>query len=204
MAFGFKNSPYDKLRDAYYALSDEDKAKFKAELQDIDKAEDEREIDKIEEEKADNVDIADTKAEEVNEESEQIGKDIDKAEDMAEDDLDNDIDTDSEQDNGFDEQVSAEETVKPTPNVENEAEELQEAPAVDYSAMQDTLNGLDAKYKALEQKFDDLLSKLGNGELDRDTVADVGVSGFGKSEVYAPEEDDRMARIRKSLGFKNY
>ena len=47
-------------------------------LEDIDKAEDEREIDKIEEDKADDVEKSDEKAEEVDEESEEIGKDVDE------------------------------------------------------------------------------------------------------------------------------
>lgn len=47
-------------------------------VEDIEKAEDEREIDKIEEEKADTTEKADEKAEEKNEESEEIGKEVDE------------------------------------------------------------------------------------------------------------------------------
>ena len=50
-------------------------------VEDIDKAEDEREIDKIEEDKAEDNDKADEKAEEVNEESHEIGKDVDDLKD---------------------------------------------------------------------------------------------------------------------------
>lgn len=82
--FGKKVSPFDKLLEDYNKLPDEDKAKFKASIEDVEKAEDEREIDKIEEEKADTAEKADEKSEEVNEESEQIGEDIDKAEGKAE------------------------------------------------------------------------------------------------------------------------
>ena len=50
-------------------------------VEDIEKAEDEREIDKIEEEKADTTEKADEKAEEKNEESEEIGKEVDELKD---------------------------------------------------------------------------------------------------------------------------
>lgn len=55
--------------------------------EDINKAEDEREIDKIEEEKADNSEKRDEKAEEVNEESEEIGKKVDDLKSKYEDEL---------------------------------------------------------------------------------------------------------------------
>lgn len=50
-------------------------------VEDIEKAEDEREIDKIEEEKAENSEKEDEKHEEVNEESKEIGKDVDNLKD---------------------------------------------------------------------------------------------------------------------------
>lgn len=55
-----------------------DAEEIKDKEEDIDKAEDEREIDKIEEDKADTTEKADEKAEEVKEESEEIGKDVDE------------------------------------------------------------------------------------------------------------------------------
>ena len=55
-------------------------------VEDIEKAEDEREIDKIEEEKADTTEKADEKAEEKNEESEEIGKEVDELKDDKTDD----------------------------------------------------------------------------------------------------------------------
>lgn len=63
----------------------EDKPKEIAE--DIEKAEDEREIDKIEEEKAEEPEIADEKKEEVNEESEEIGEKVDELKDNYDDEL---------------------------------------------------------------------------------------------------------------------
>ncbi len=57
-------------------------------VEDINKAEDEREIDKIEENKADSTEKADEKAEDVNEESKEIGKDVDELkEDKTNDEL---------------------------------------------------------------------------------------------------------------------
>lgn len=61
--------------------------KIKDKTEDIDKAEDEREIDKIERDKAENPEKRDEKAEEVREETHEIGKEVDelkgdKTEDM--------------------------------------------------------------------------------------------------------------------------
>lgn len=213
MAFGFRKSPYEQLRDAYFRLSDDEKSKFRAELEDIDKAEDEREIDKIEEDKADTKTIADNKAEDVAEESEQIGKDIDKAEDMEALDTADEVDdtapaesfeTPETTEGGFDEQVSADSTTEPTANVTEPPASLNEAPSVDYKAMQDTLDGLNAKYEALEAKFAEMVDRYGNNDVSEEGISDVGVSGFGKNDMATPEEDDRIERMKKTLGFKNY
>ena len=63
------------------------KEKIEEKVEDIDKAEDEREIDKIERDKAENPEKRDEKAEEVREETQEIGKEVnelkgDKTEDM--------------------------------------------------------------------------------------------------------------------------
>lgn len=60
-------------------LPEEDKAKVKAKMEDLYKAEDEREIDKTEEEKSEG-EKSDEKREEVADESEEIGKDVDEIE----------------------------------------------------------------------------------------------------------------------------
>ena len=62
-------------------LSDEEKEKVRDKMADLYKAEDEREIDKVEREKADTDEKADEKGEEEDEESEEIGKDVDEVED---------------------------------------------------------------------------------------------------------------------------
>lgn len=66
-------------------LSDEEKAKVRDKMADLYKAEDEREIDKVEREKADSDEKADEKGEEESEESEEIGKDVDEVEEDFED-----------------------------------------------------------------------------------------------------------------------
>lgn len=85
MALFGKKSPAEDIIKKFEALSDEDKEAVKKSLfgekaEDLEKAEDEREIDKIEEDKADDPEKADEKKEEVKEESEEIGKDVDEAE----------------------------------------------------------------------------------------------------------------------------
>lgn len=80
--------PEEKV-DEVAEVKDEAEKDDKAEAveQDIEKAEDEREIDKIEEEKADSDEKKDEKAEEVNEESEEIGKKVDEEKDDYQDEL---------------------------------------------------------------------------------------------------------------------
>lgn len=61
-------------------LPDEEKVKIKAKMDDLYKAEDEREIDKIEEDKSEDSEKKDEKSGEVDEESKEIGKDVDEVE----------------------------------------------------------------------------------------------------------------------------
>ncbi|MBQ0099419.1 MAG: hypothetical protein KBS91_02590 [Firmicutes bacterium] len=69
------------------SLTEEEKKELLGKLQDLDKAEDEREIDKIEEEKTEDPEIKEEKAEEVKEESEEIGEKVDETEEKAEEEL---------------------------------------------------------------------------------------------------------------------
>ena len=87
----FKNKKSQRKEDTHVTLDeilkgidelpDEEKEKVKAKIQDLNKAEDEREIDKIEEEKADDAEDASEKSEEVKEEGKEIAKDIDTLDD---------------------------------------------------------------------------------------------------------------------------
>lgn len=81
-----KKRTLDEILKDIDALSPEDKEKVHAKMQDLYKAEDEREIDKIEEDKTDSPEVADEKGEEVKDESEVIGKDVDTIEDTVEED----------------------------------------------------------------------------------------------------------------------
>lgn len=74
--FGKKKLSLDEILKGIDELSPEEQEKVKSKMQDLYKAEDEREIDKIEEEKTDDTEVKDEKAEEVTEESEEIGKDV--------------------------------------------------------------------------------------------------------------------------------
>ena len=201
MAFGFR-SPYERLLSAYKDLNDDEKAKFKDYLMDINKAEDEREIDKIEEtraEKDNDTEVADEKRDEVNEESEVIGTDIDKAE-ALESDTNANIEEPAETNNtGFDEDVSAPKTKVEQPNIESSPEQLNEAPSIDYKALSETLEGLNAKYSALEKKFNDLVSTIATNGYNG-TNNDFGISGYGQKEADNNNQDDRMNAIIRSLG----
>lgn len=191
MAFGFK-SAYDRLKELYDTLDDDEKSKFKAEIEDINKAEDEREIDKIEENKAENATTADDKAEDVREESEQIAKDFDRAEDLGNEDEANE--TAKTDDTVEPKSVSAEETQVEVPS-NRTPEDLNDAPKIDYDAMTKTLDGLNAKYTALEKKVGDLFEMLADNK-----STDIGISGFGTNEIKNEETDKRLDYIKRSLG----
>lgn len=103
--FGSKKSPFEKLLDDYKNLPEEDKKKFHAEILDVEKAEDEREIDKVEEEKAESPEVKDEKAEEVKEESEEIGEKVDETEDLDEKDEDKEEEVDDETKEELEEEV---------------------------------------------------------------------------------------------------
>lgn len=76
----------DEILKGIDELPEEDRAKVKDKMDDLYKAEDEREIDKIEEERAEDPETKDEKEEEKDEESEEIAKDVDEVEETAEDD----------------------------------------------------------------------------------------------------------------------
>ena len=89
MALFDKKSSAEKIIAMFNSLSDEDKEvvknHFMEKAEDLEKAEDEREIDKIEEEKAETETEHEDKKEEVEEETEEIGKDVDETEEPHED-----------------------------------------------------------------------------------------------------------------------
>lgn len=132
-------------------LSDEEKAKVKAKMEDVDKAEDEREIDKIEEDKGENAELKDEKADEVKEESEEIGKDVDEVksevadgEDVAQTEEKADETVDKENSDKLEEYKMTEET-----------EELN---GVEEENKEDAMSGLADRVSELEAKIEELIA----------------------------------------------
>lgn len=164
----FGKSTAEDIIKLYDKLSDEEKEKVKShfgeKVEDIEKAEDEREVDKIEEDKAETEEVKEDKAEDVKEESEEIGKDVDEA--KAEE--------------------PGEEVESPT---ESEVEEVEER-------HEDLFGGLDARLKALEDKFNKLLSE----EMKEPQHKEIGISGYGSSEVDNNDVDTRKDDMIKKLG----
>lgn len=159
MALFDKKSSAEKVIELFDKLSDEDKevvkSHFGEKATDLEKAEDEREVDKIEEEKAENPEIKDDKAEDVKEESEEIGKDVDEAKDEA----------------------------------EEEREDVEKR-------HDDVFSGLDARLKALEDRFDKLMSE----EMKEPEHAEMGMSGYGNNEIDGMERDNRTDDVIRRLG----
>ena len=116
--FGKKRTLDEILKDIAN-LSDEDKAKIKDKMDDLYKAEDEREVDKIEEDKAESPETKSEKKEEVEEESEEIGKDVDETEDEAEEDEEEESEPTEEPD----EEEDTEETDEENSEVDEEPQE---------------------------------------------------------------------------------
>lgn len=123
----------DEILDMINSLPEDQRTSLKAKFDDLYKAEDEREIDKIEEVKTDDAETADEKAEEVKEESEEIGKDVDEIEET-----------------GTEDEEKAEEAEK---GEEDEKSEEAEAPEADPVAEDNTaeiIKGLTDKVNSLE------------------------------------------------------
>ena len=167
MALFDKKSGAEKVIELFDKLSDEDKEMVKShfgeKVEDLKKAEDEREIDKIEEDKAETEDDKEEKAEEVKEESKEIGKDVDKA--------------------------KAEE---PSDEIKEPEEEPVEEGETERH--EDLFSGLDARLKALEDKFKKLL------EVKEPEHKEIGISGYGSNEVNNMDVDTRKDDMIKKLG----
>lgn len=177
--FGKKEdkTPFEKLMADYAKLTDEEKAKFKDSLMDVEKAEDEREIDKIEEEKADNPTTAEEKAEDVKEESEEVGKEIDEAkEEVAEDVKEND-----------NEETATEETDGVTDeDVEEAKEEVEEATEEVEKAQDAKMDAFYQEWEEYKAKVDKLYDRM--EALDEPAEA-VGLGKQRMVEQGTPEED---------------
>lgn len=164
MALFDKRSPAEKLLDAYNKLSEEDKKEFHSHLQekveDVKKAEDEREIDKVEEEKADTKEVKDEKAEEVAEESEEIGKDVKE---------------------GETEETAEEEK---EPEAEEDEGEIKKAEEDVEEARDNKIDALVEEFNIYKEKVDKLFAKL--DELEEPEQS----AGLGKQRSVEEAESD--------------
>ena len=170
MAIFEKKSPAEKIIELFNKLSDEDKevvkSHFGEKTTDLEKAEDEREVDEIEEKKSDSNEAKEEKAEEVKEESKEIEKDVNEA-----------ITDESEENKEVEEE-------QPTPEEQEVVEERHE----------DIFDGLNARLKALEDKFSKMLDSKEPESKER------GISGYGSSEVNNMDVDRRKEDMIKKLG----
>ena len=91
-----KRMTLDEILKGIDELPEEDRAKVKDKMDDLYKAEDEREIDKIEENRAEDTKTEDDKKEDKDEETEEIAKDVDDVEKEIKTDEDEKSDADSE------------------------------------------------------------------------------------------------------------
>lgn len=182
-----KQTLYEKLLEIFNSLSEDEKAKFKAQMQDIDKAEDKREVDKIEEEKADSEEVKDEKKEEVDEESEEIGKKVDEAEEVGEKEQPSEEKAVEEEVTETPNEEMAEETEEPTTEVDDINEEKE------AEKTQDNLDGLIARIAALEEKISALTA-------EDEKPADFGISGYGTQTKNGYDEDERAEDTIRKLG----
>lgn len=142
--FGKKRTLDEILKDIAN-LSDEDKAKIKDKMDDLYKAEDEREVDKIEEDKAENPETKSEKKEEVKEESEEIGKDVDETEDEVEED-------EEEESEPTDEPDEEEATEEPDEENSEDEEEPQEDNTDKLGEILDRLSKIEAAIEGFNRK----------------------------------------------------
>lgn len=172
MALFGKKLSLDEILKGIESLSDEEKAQVKAKMEDIDKAEDEREIDKVEEEKADNEEVKDEKAEEVKEESKEIGKDVDEVE---------------------------EKTEEPVEEVK-EDEQTEELDKAEEENKEDVMGDLAARVSEIEKRLeylDDLKDKM--EEYTRKQAETFGYKGgTSNKKEYGDMTADELAKELKS------
>lgn len=157
--FGKKRTLDEILKDIAN-LSDEDKAKIKDKMDDLYKAEDEREVDKIEEDKAENPETESEKKEEVEEESEEIGKDVDETEDEVEEDKKEE----SEPTDEPDEEEATDETDEENSKVDEESQEDNTDKLGEIldrlSKIESAIEGFNRKPKEANSEIADKLSAL--------------------------------------------
>ena len=184
MALFSKKLSLDDILKGIDGLTDEEKAQVKAKMEDVYKAEDEREIDKIEENKTDDAEVKDEKSEEVKDESEEIGKDVDEVESEV---------TDGE--------AVAETEEKAEETEETPTEETEELNAVEEENKEDVMEALTARVSELEAKlaeFDALREQM--EEYTKKQAEKFGYKGGMPStkKEYGDMTADELAKELKS------
>ena len=179
----------EEILKAIDTLPEEDKAKVKAKVQDLDKAEDEREIDKIEEDKAETPEVADEKKEEVKEESDEIGKTVDELKEEVT------VDTDKEEEEEGEETAPTEET-ETSEELAPETAELNEEPMTEENAEE-------VVEEEGEKTVTDEATKenVGNMVTDRQLKHAEGISA-GKYPVTVASKEE-TALVNKAVGLSS-
>lgn len=176
--FKKKKLTLDEILESLSNLTDEEKASLKDKLDNLYKAEDEREIDKIEEDKADDATEADEKAEEKDEESEEIGKDVDELEEEAE------ADEESEPEEESEEATEEPEAEEPTPEQTADEEAETEEHHADTKELYTMLAELKKSVEALAARIN---AEEANEEEDPFKEFGIAPGDFGKE---AEDEGD--------------
>ena len=146
MALFKKKRTLDEILDDIKNLSPDEAKELHNKMGDLYKAEDEREIDKIEADKADTPEVADEKKDEVNEESEEIGKDVDEIKD----------------DVATDEETAEVSDTHEIPDNDPETPATDDGTAELIKTLTDRVNGLEAlvsELHELKEKMDEYVSK---------------------------------------------
>ena len=159
-----KKLSLDEILKGIENLSEEEKAQVKTKMEDVYKAEDEREIDKIEEDKASDTETKDEKGEEVSEESEEIGKDVDEVEDEVETDEAEKPEEKQEESEETEPQTETEETVeetaKETTKHNDESKAWMQSVTQTLEEIKQVLKGFTRESKQVEDKEADKLEAL--------------------------------------------
>ena len=181
----------EEILKAIDTLPEEDKAKVKAKVQDLDKAEDEREIDKIEEDKAETPEVADEKKEEVKEESDEIGKTVDELKEEVT------VDTDKEEEEEGEETAPTEET-ETSEELAPETAELNEEPMTEENA--EEVVEEEGEKTVTDEATKENLAEMVHGLTDR--LAQIEEQLNGMLEVKAKLEE--MARKKdQAFGYES-
>ena len=172
----FGKKPLEKIKDLIGELTEEEKAEVVKALQ-------------PEEEVKEPVEA---------EEEVKVEEKVEEAEEEPKEEVEAEVETEEKSEEETEPKEEVEETepveevteeVKTEEEAETDGETEVEEPVEEAEKTEDILAGLDARLKALEEKF-----------IQKETIEDVGVSGFGTSTKQNIEDDTRKDDIIKKLG----